>query len=610
MHQPNDVEWNLRKLALELPEPDGRPKKQGPWAVRRLARAALGAWILAPHASSDPMPIQQGCFTERVSVGPNGEQSPQPCFSNLGCVSADGRWVGFSADANLVPEDTGNHTDAYVRDRLLGTTFLISVAMDGSSGNAFSGAAYLSSDASCVAFFSLASDMVAGDTNNLTDLFVRDLKAKTTTRVSVASDGSQANGETTEASLSADGRWVAFMNGATNLVPGDTNGTYDVFVHDRVTGETTRVSLDHEGNESTRGGGLYSISADGRYVAFSCYGVLDPLDINQYVDTYVHDRWTSKSKLAALTYTGVGSASGTSSGQLSGNGRYLAFSTSGTDVVPGDTNGKSDIFVRELVLGTTVRANVSSSGAQANNNCFDPAISADGRYVGFTTLATNLVSPPTNGAGHVFVKDLLTGAVSLKSVSSTGVPNNNFSQRVVLSADGSVTVWTSATDVLVPGDTNDAYDVFARECRVTKPTSWCLAQANSLGCPATVVFHGEPSVSAGSGFAIGAKNILNQTPGLLFYGTSGADLKPFQGGWLCIAAPLLRTIVVSSGGSSSPSADCTGVLSFDFNAWIASGVDPALAQGTEVHAQFWSRDPGLPPPSVVLSNALNFQIAP
>jgi Tol biopolymer transport system component len=197
-----------------------------------------------------------------------------------------------------------------------------------------------------VTFFSGASNLVSGDTNGQGDIFVHDRQTGETTRVSVASDGTQADGLSVFSTLSADGRYVAFESSSSNLVSGDTNGTNDVFVHDRQTGETTRVSVNATGVEGNDGSGGPVLSADGRYIAFA---------------------------------------------------------SAASNLVNGDTNAVADIFVRDRQTGETTRVSVNATGVEGNDGSGGPVLSADGRYVAFLSYASNLVSGDTNRVRDVFV---------------------------------------------------------------------------------------------------------------------------------------------------------------------------------------------------------------
>ena len=292
--------------------------------------------------------------TERVSVASDGTQgNARSQFTNTS-ISADGRYVAFTSEAsNLVPDDTNAPaTDVFVHDRATGVTERVSVASDGTQGNIGSSQPSISADGRYVAFFGFASTLVPDDTNAANDIFVRDRETETTERVSVASDGTEANGHSfRDPSISADGRYVAFYGSATNLVPGDTNGAEDVFVHDRETGATERVSVASDGAEGNASSLIPSISADGRYVSFhSSASNLVPGDTNGTADTFVHDRETRATERVSVTSEG-GQGTGDSFGwaSISADGRYVAFHSPASNLVPGDTNGEFgvDMFVRD-----------------------------------------------------------------------------------------------------------------------------------------------------------------------------------------------------------------------------------------------------------------------
>jgi Tol biopolymer transport system component len=221
-----------------------------------------------------------------VSLGPGGVQANGE--SSRPALSADGRFVAFDSEAdNLVSGDTNGTTDIFVRDRKTGTTTRVSLGPHGAQANGGSGDSSLSADGRYVAFDSGASNLVPGDTNEVHDVFVRDRKTGKTARVSVGPRGAQANNVSFDPSISADGRFVVFYSNASNLVPGDTNDTWDVFVHDRKTGRTTRASLFGQSTITFRP----AISADGRYVAFSSEaGNLVPGDTNGVRDVFVYTR--------------------------------------------------------------------------------------------------------------------------------------------------------------------------------------------------------------------------------------------------------------------------------------------------------------------------------
>ena len=242
--------------------------------------------------------------------------------------------------------------------------------------------------------------------NNTSDIFVRDTLTNTTTGVSVDSEGNQVNASSSHSSISTDGRCVAFSSRASNLVPGDTNNSRDIFVRDTLTNTTTRVSLDSAGNQANEGANNPSISVSGRFVAFSSYS---------------------------------------------------------SNLVPGDTNNTSDIFVRDTLTNTPTRVSLDSAGNQANDFCLGMSISADGRFVAFSSYSSNLMLRDTNDASDVFVRDTLTNTTTRLSVGSEGNQGNQSSFGGSISADGRIVVFDSEASNLVSGDTNNTWDVFATE---------------------------------------------------------------------------------------------------------------------------------------------------
>ena len=415
--------------------------------------------------------------TELISVASDGTQGNWG--SNYSSISADGRYVAFSSvSSNLVAGDTNGSNDVFVHDRVTGVTTRVSVASDGMQGNGDSGdyTLSISADGRYVAFTSEASNLVVGDTYlcshpklplyNCADVFVHDRVTGETTRVSVASDGTQANSESWLSSMSADGRYVAFGSTATNLVVGDTNGSSDVFIHDLVTGETTCVSVASDGTQGNYSSGGNSISADGRYVAFiSAASNLVVGDTNDTYDSFVHDRMTGETTHLSVASDGTQGNMGSWSPSISADGRYVAFTSEASNLVAGDTNGLEDIFMHDRQTGETTRVSLASDGSQANDLSRNPSISADGRFVAFSSDASNMVVGDTNGVIDVFVHDRLTGETTRLSVSSDGMQGNKASgfTGISISVNGRYVAFDSVSTNLVVGDTNDTTDIFVRD---------------------------------------------------------------------------------------------------------------------------------------------------
>jgi len=262
----------------------------------------------------------------------------------------------------------------------------------------------ISADGRYVAFQSRASNLVVDDANGAEDIFVHDRQTGLTQRVSVDSADGAGNGGSGSPSISADGRYVVFHSYASNLVTGDTNSTYDVFVRDLQTGLTERVSISSTGAEADDSCYDAGISADGRYVAFQSYASnLVTGDTNGHADIFVHDRQTGLTQRVSVDSAGVQASKRSRQPVISAGGRYVAFETEASNLVSNDTNGEYDIFVHDLQTGQTTRASVNADGVQGNYDSFDPSISADGLYVAFHSCATDLVDGATRLEYKIYI---------------------------------------------------------------------------------------------------------------------------------------------------------------------------------------------------------------
>ncbi len=344
-----------------------------------------------------------------------------------------------------------------------GGSGLMGVIGNPSSTSCNSYAPSLSADGRYVAYHSFAPDLVPGDTNDQADIFVYDRQTGAIERVSVATDGTEAvGGNSFSPVMSGDGRYVVFQSMATNLVADDTNGVWDVFLHDRQTGATTRVSRDEAGNGLSDPSYQPTISEDGRYIAFVSDS--DSLVSGQEfdgADVFVYDRESDHMELLN------GAANGEStSPAISADGRYVVFQSRASNLVDGDTNGRWDVFATDRESGATERISVSNSGSEGNATSMYPAISADGRTVAFMSIADNLVPGDTNQTWDVFVHDRETGMTELVSVASDGRQGDFASLFPALSADGRYVAFASDATTLVPGDTNGVRDFFIHDRQV------------------------------------------------------------------------------------------------------------------------------------------------
>lgn len=338
-----------------------------------------------------------------------------------------------------------------------------------------------------------------------------------TTRVSVASDGTQGNGNSGASgagiSVSANGRFVVFPSTANNLVSGDNNYAIDSFLHDRTTGQTTRISVASDGTEGNSSSGSPSISEDGRYIAFYSFANnLVPGDTNNVCDgngdgvynencgdVFVRDTQTNQTSRISVASNRIQSngESGTRGISVSADGRYIAFSSTASNLVSGDTNNFctakdgttgancDDIFVHDTQAGQTVRVSVNSNGIEGTNSSYMPSISADGRYIAFASNANNLVLNDTNNRWDIFVHDRQTGQTIRVSLASDGTQANNNSGGYLydldISSDGRYVAFASYASNLVSGDTNGAMDIFVHDRQTGQTTRISIASDGTQG---------------------------------------------------------------------------------------------------------------------------------
>jgi Tol biopolymer transport system component len=402
-----------------------------------------------------------GCaWLSRASVRGVGVQANDS--SAYPALSPDGRYVAFASQAtNLVGFDTNGVYDIFVRDTQTETVSRVSRTAGGGQANSASFEPAISADGRYVAFTSAATNLVPGDNNGSLDIFVRDTVAGTTTRVSVASGGAQADGDSERSVISDDGRFVAFTSRAFNLVDGDSLNDLDVFVHDVVTSTTTRVSVGI-GGEANNGSEHASISADGRIVAFhSAASNLVADDTNFAADVFVYDTTTGTTTRASVSDLEAQGNGLSANPDISADGRWVAFESTASNLVAGDTNGFHDVYVRDLVAGTTARVSLDHAGAEADDASYSPSISGDGRYVAFQSNA-NLVTTDVPFTIDVYVRDRVGGTTTMVGASSAGAQSNAESRVAVVSGDGRYVAFESVGTNLVADDTNASMDVFVR----------------------------------------------------------------------------------------------------------------------------------------------------
>ena len=488
-------------------------------ALSRFGLAVVGAAAVAMFACVVVGAQAQVGHAPALAAAPLAESVSANGHSGSPAISAGGRFVVFESDApTLVVGDTNDQVDVFVRDRAKGTTGRVSVSGRGAQANKRSGSAAVSADGRVVVFSSQASDLVAGTTYTCQsyianfvgvppdlysydcwDVFVRDRSSGKTTQVSVSSSGAHAQGVdigpwdsgSRGATVSAQGRFVAFQSDAWNLVAGDTNkcqysvegvgipfsySCWDVFVHDRANGTTERVSVSsNEAQTNDWSSSLApAISADGRYVAFvSDASNLVDGDTNHTFDVFVRDRVRGTTERVSLTGRGAQSndASGFSGVAISTDGRFVAFDSRASNLVPRDTNRHPDVFVRDRLKGATARVSVSNRGAQANDQSgfSGVAISANGRFVVFDSDASNLVTGDRNDQPDVFVRDRTANKTERVNVIGGKVAHDSYmGGDFAITADGRFVAFDLLGENRLTG--REIKDVFLRD-RVAKKTT-------------------------------------------------------------------------------------------------------------------------------------------
>lgn len=421
--------------------------------------------LAAAALSSLCCPAVHGQIVTRLSVDPTGLDSDDNNVRAM--LSLNGEVVSFtSSSTNLVAADTNFFQDVFVRLVDAGVTELVSVDSAENLANGASSLSSINADGTLVAFVSYATNLVAGDTNGVSDVFVRDRTAGTTERVSLDTSGGEGNGDCANAAISTyDGRYVTFDSDADNLVAGDTNGDRDVFLHDRWTGVTTRISVDSGGVEGNGNSYVPTISEQGRYIAFmSAASNLVAGDTNGENDVFLHDFLTGTTTRVSVDSAGNQGNNWSQLPSISGNGENIAFNSFASNLVTGDTNGQGDIFVHNRVFGTTERVSISSGGVQGDYSSGTPHISSQGLRVAFTSFATNLVADDANGYTDAFVHDRVTGETIRVSTDADDnqADSRSFFPTLDLTGD-SVAFHSYATNLVAAGDFNGFTDVYLHQ---------------------------------------------------------------------------------------------------------------------------------------------------
>ncbi len=483
------------------------------------ARMALGTIWVALAV---PSPAQG--TTERASVGASAGQGIGD--SDQVSVSGDGRFIAFrSAASNLVANDTNGVTDIFVRDRFTGSVECVSVSDAGAQGDGASLEPHLSFDGRFVVFGSeannLATDVPIGGSK---DIYLHDRTLGTTRTVTRGASGQASSGDCHRPRVSTDGRFVCFEGSATNLTPGSTTG-YQVFRRD-MTGGTLLVSVALTGAPGSGFSWTGGISGDGRYVTFvSSASNLVAADTNGQTDCFRRDLQSNLTLRASVSSAGLqGDGSTFTGSSISRNGRWVAFCSSASNLAPGEFAAAYDIFVHDAQLLQTFRLSVNTAGVAANQSSYDPAVSDDGRFVAFQSFSSNLDVLDTDLQSDIFLRDRTAGTTRLMSRGAT-YGSNDDSYLPAISGDGEVVVFHSESSDLVPQDTNARIDAFGRDLGTDNHTTFC--NGTVVLCPCGNAGQGaagcENSATTGGGLlrAFGRATIAGDQVTLLASGLPG-----------------------------------------------------------------------------------------
>jgi Tol biopolymer transport system component len=471
-------------------------------------RATAGAVVVGLGAALGGCATPQPWQSEHVAVvgwtDPNFEPR-RPVFS------PDGRFVAYESTLPQpgAPPNTQGHSQIYVRDLVAGTTEMVSVNAAGTGGGA--GASLVpvfSPDSTKVGFSSLAGDLASPDFDGIHDAYVRDLVTDTTTLVTA---GTGPIGGTFDG-FGPAGDTALLTTNSGDLGPTDTNGVYDVYLKNLTTGAATLVSGDAAGTDAL-GGSVPQLSPDGSKVLFGTYASgFGPTDTNGAFDIYVRDLAAGTTSLVGVDASGTGSVDrGTAEATFSPDGTEIAFRSRSAQFGPTDTNGRQDVYVRDLVAGTTELVSVNADGTDA---AAAGVLAMPGRFgpdgsVAFVSEATDLVpGGSTNPCPNVFLRDRAAGTTVLVSAATDGTGTCN-STDPVFDPDGGALAFTSVSGVLGPHDTNGFVDVYVRNLVTGKTTmvSTDTARTNSGNGPSRL-----PAIRPGTGeiaFLSNATNLVD-----------------------------------------------------------------------------------------------------
>lgn len=444
--------------------------------------------LLSGALTAQDSVLRQFATVERVNMSTQLAQSANGQFPTL---NETGRYVIFWSDDNkLIANDTNNTGDIFLRDRQLNETVRVSIGNGNVEPNNLTFPENdISDNGTLIVYASNATNLISGDTNGQTDVFIFDRGQGAVTRASVTYNGQQGNAASFRPVISGNGRFVAFRSFANNIVPNDLNNQPDIFLFDRAAAPGTQLSqvnLSNTGAQSNLEDSTdrFAINEDGTKIVFaSRANNLVTGDTNGFTDIFLRDRTNNTTTRISIGLNGTQANGHSGAPAISNNGRYIAFRSDASNLVEGDTNGRADIFLYDLQLSTMTRVSVARDGTQGNGNSDWPNLNNNGRFISFWSDSNNFTPDDANNTGDIFVHDRVTGVTTRINIALNGAQANGPTARVHgLSGDAAFAGFESLANNLVANDTNNSNDIFVAKAGPNNPTNLTITDvtANSV----------------------------------------------------------------------------------------------------------------------------------